>query len=379
VIRRLLPTVLVGESLPLSPAWPLGAFDGEAGLRLARLDPANAVDLQGAATEPARTRRCIERTLSLFEIRNADVEPMIDLIWNRPDNLFYCAGRRVVVYRPHVPLRLAELPPLRWIHMAGSGEPHEVCSLPDLRSGWYSRLANCEAVSRWLEDERKRAEAVASASLGLGDSLAYDPVRGEFSWAERSRMALAGEREGVARRELVDCGAGLPRWAGTPGALSGLEHALVVGRLAARWGGPAAGLGGMVHDLHEAISADMRTPVKRLMRVCGDVWDEIDEVAQGAVTRLFGVELSAEDREVVRLADLCSLAAEARRLGQVLVGQSARVRALSEERVAEAWGEIDEVVGAIARRMVERLDDLQPRDAAVDVWWREWTALGGQR
>lgn len=370
MIRRLLPTVLVGE-------FPTGRLDGLVGLRLAELDPANEVDGRGAATEPARTRRCIERTASLFHVHPLVVVDPEEPEWENPTRSPALVGRRIVlVGQAARDAAFLRLPVLRWLHLGEENEVREVCYLPHPFEQWtWYNDQNRAKVRCWLAEERRRTEAIASASLGLGDSLAYDPIHGAFIDVGDLRDDLVDR----SRRALVEHAGGQTRWRGAPGALTGLEHALVVGRLAARWGGPSAGRGGMVHDLHEWASTDMPSPLKRVMRVCGDVWDEIDEVAQGAVARLFGVELSAEDREVVRLADLCSLAAEARRLGQVLVGSSARVRALPEEWVVEAEREIAAVVGAIASRMFgcDALD--LERDATVDVWWREWAALGGQR
>jgi hypothetical protein len=349
VIRRLLPTVLVAEAPPASGLGPLGVLDCDSGLRLAQLDPANAADLRGKATEPARTRRCVERTLGLFERVNllaehpgksrgkGDAWPAdrAAAAWRELSPSL--AGRRVcLVGRAADAAGLKGLPPLRWLRMGGLGEPAEVCRMPHPSEvcRWYNDPANRAAASGWLADERKRADSVTRAWCAVpGAGWVYNFARCEFGRQADGRITWGevGDIDALLR-EVTRCAGGVRRFGG--GGVDLLSHSLIVRSALPAGASAAARQLALVHDHHEVLVSDLSTPLKRIV---GPEWREVEQLAARAVERLAGIEPTAADREAVRVADQIALRVEARALG-IDLGDPADFGTAAAARAAERWG-----------------------------------------
>lgn len=390
MLPRFLPTVLVAEAPPRAGLGPLGVLDCDSGLRFARLDPANAADLAGKGTEPARTRRCVERTLGLFERVNLLPEHLgratrrivhcdeyhahredclVEVPTGRGDAFPLAEARAAwAALAPRLAWRRAALVgraaqaagfkgllPLRWLRLGGEGEPREVCCLPH-PSGvcrWYNDAGNREAVGRWLAAERRRAEAVERAWCAApGGGWAYHYVLGDFGRILASGHAPTWDRALHADVEifgrLVDCAAGIRRFGG--GGIDLLSHSLVALAALDPSATTQARRLALVHDHHEPLVADLSTPLKRIV---GEEWRECEQVAARAVERIAGVTPTAADREAVRVADQVALRVEGRALGVDL-------------------GDPAELGPDAAERATRTLRRLRSHEDGLGSWWSAW-------
>lgn len=334
-VRHLLPIVLVGEAPPRGGLGPLGPFDCDSGLRLARLDPANVhvFDEYGVGAMVVSTVRCevVGRTLGLFNRVNllaehpgrgagkGDAWPKEQAAEAWRALAPSLAGRRVALAgRAAEGAGLKGLPPLRWLRLGGEGEPAEVCALPH-PSGvnrWYNDGANRAAVGAWLADVRREREDADGAWTAIGGGWAYHYARGCWGTTDGGRFARLYADYSVntpsswdlIRDRLLESAAALRRGGGA-WALSILDHCVLVANLCAHPGSKRLAL---AHDLHEPLVCDMPSPLKRVVR---REWRPVEEVAARAVERLLGLDPTPEEREEVRRADRLALLVEARQVG----------------------------------------------------------------
>lgn len=231
------------------------------------------------------------------------------------------AGERVVMgggYATAVMLGLEGLPPYCWLRWPwGEQGPSEVAYIPQ-----SATPADRPRAITWWHELRAMRKARDDAWLGLGTGGRYHLATGDFDGASVDEIRTA----------LLRGAQGLRRFSGQ--GLSVLSHMNVTraivrargGRSAAERGALVAGLsevvcsrrerGAAVHDAHEPLVCDLPTPLKRIMRACGDVWDDIERQAQVSVERLFRVvNLTPEDRAAIAEADRAALVAEAHAFG----------------------------------------------------------------
>lgn len=238
----------------------------------------------------------------------------------RPGFRASLSGHRAVMSGPAIPvmLGLVGLPPFRWLRRPwGEHGPAEICYIPQ-----HINKGERELAEEWWADVHTFRDARDHAWLGLGTGGRYHLATGDFDGAPVDEIRTA----------LLRGAQGLRRFSGQ--GLSVLSHMNVVraivrargGRTSAERGALVAGLsevvcsrrelGGLVHDAHEPLVCDLPTPLKRIMRACGDVWDDIERQAQVSVERLFRVvDLTPEDRAAIAEADRAALVAEAHAFG----------------------------------------------------------------
>jgi hypothetical protein len=357
---------MVAEAPSRSGLGPLGVLDCDSGLRLAHLDPANAADFEGKATEPARTRRCIERTLGLFE--------RVSLLAEHPGAGEVCSkeqlaaawralapaleGRRVVLVGRAALGAKIDIPPLRWLRMGRNGEPAEVCRLVLYSSKFTNaRAVNTDATSEWLAEVRRDREDAESAWVAIGGGWAYHLAHGAWLRVHSpgAVVAVGPDRADAAqiRDRLLEAATGIRRGGGF-WSLSCLDHGLLVGDLSHD---PGAKRLGYAHDLPETpIMSDVSTPLKRIMR---REYRPVERVAARAVERLLGLDPTPEQREEVRQADRLALLVEARQVGVDLGDPAAE---FGQDRADAARA------GAIRRAA---------RPARPADWLAAWVAAGG--
>lgn len=306
-------TLLVGEAPPRAGLGPLGAFDCDSGLQLARLDPHHqrpeAVAQGRTLAEQARARA--EDTLGLLDRVN-----LLDAFPGRrerkpggghagdawPEHLAIAAagvawpgwaGRRVAFAGRRVAravekstgLRgLEDLPLCRWLALGGPGEPAEVCVVPhpsptnrELNPGKPSG----PLLGRWLAAERARL-GLAAQWIRLNARTAYRFSDGAFLGVSSRGLDV---REVVA---VIDPGKASPAWrrqimlelavnCAGQGRFTGrgmpvTPHHLLVDELGAvdadrreftEYGRALASVECLDHDLHEGLTHDISTPLKR--------------------------------------------------------------------------------------------------------------------
>lgn len=88
------------------------------------------------------------------------------------------------------------------------------------------------------------------------------------------------------------------------------EHSLLVADLLERGTtlGPSALLAALMHDAHEAYTADLSSPMKRIV---GPAWAMEEQRIQAAVLRRFGLkEAFAQHHDRIKWADLTALSTE---------------------------------------------------------------------
>lgn len=344
-VSHLLPVVLVAE-----------APNTDLGVRLAHLDPANAVDFAGKGSEPARIRQCIERTLDLFECSDVLTEDPGPGMWSRDASAESwdalsprLAGRRVaLVGRAAEAALLNNVPPLRWLRLGGEGEPAEVCVLPRLGGRWWRNASNQAAVSEWLRQVRQDREDADEAWTAIGGGWAYHLARGEWGLISDecgtsgpTFLAWSPDSDDKAkvRDRLLEASQGVKRFGGF-GRLTILDHCCLVADLCTS---PGAKRLGLAHDLHETpLVGDASSPLKRIMR---HEWRPVERMAQSAVESLLGLHPTSEEREEVKRADRLALLVEARQVSvdlgdpDVEFGAEAagRARALACPRSRADW------------------------------------------
>jgi hypothetical protein len=354
---------LVAEAPPPGGCGPLGALDGDAGVRLSRLDVgAGFASTRRSSTDQARDTELADRarlaaTLRLFDEREnllragEDFDPERPPISWSPHGRFAerwgavhsgLRGRRVVlVGRVALVAGLGALPPCRWLRAPwGDDGPHEVCRLPHPsgRDRWYNDEANRALVGDWLADLRRFRQARDDAWLSVGKGR-YHLATGDFDSAPVDEV----------RTSLLQGARGLRRFSGI--GLDVLSHSNVVRAIVQRRGfGDALARGALVselgdavlrrargaavHDAHEPLVCDLPTPLKHIMRAAGDVWDDIERLAQVSVERLFRVvDLTPEDRAAIAEADRAALVAEAHAFG---IGAGSWLEGLTVDEDA-AW------------------------------------------
>lgn len=336
--------LMIAECPPAGGCGPLGALDGDAGMRLARMDAHHKTALYGPAGSVSleAQRRCLASTLSLFDRENLLSEPdswdaaLARQSWRGGYFQGRVVARRVVlVGRAREAAGLRGLPPLRWLRMGGPGEPAEVCYLPHPsgRDRWYSDLANVRAATAWLAAERGRLEAAERSWSTFGDKpgggcfafraadagLRWLPAA-DAAWDDRESIDLAAPHEPrdkvgwALRGEVVDqlCLhlARMPRWSGASDC-SVAAHSLRVA-LVARDLDPRADRLGAVHDLAEALPGvgDSPSPAKRWLQRVSPEFAALHRGADALVRRLCGLDPTPDMEHAVHLADRVAMATE---------------------------------------------------------------------
>jgi hypothetical protein len=95
------------------------------------------------------------------------------------------------------------------------------------------------------------------------------------------------------------------------------QHSVHVSLLVKKHGGgPAAQMAGLMHDAHEAFTGDIPTPIKRALSEGGrDALHALQTRIDVALGYRFGcVQLTAAERDLVKMCDLIALVTEARDL-----------------------------------------------------------------
>lgn len=251
-------------------------------------------------------------------------------------------GQRVVLAGAEALTRagLSGLPPYAWLRRPwGDRGPFEVAWVP-------SPATDRGAAEEFWRELRRFRQARDEAWLAVGKGR-YHLATGDFDGAPVDEIRTA----------LLQGARGLRRFSGH--GLDVLSHMNVVRAIVQRRhlgekrrrpetelarAALVSGLGdalfrrsrgGGIHDAHEPLVCDLPTPLKRVMRAAGDVWDDIDHLAQVSTERLFRVvDLTAEDRAAIAEADRAALIAEAHAFG--IVGGSWLEGLTVDEEAAEA-------------------------------------------
>lgn len=231
------------------------------------------------------------------------------------------------------------LPPYAWLRRPwGDRGPFEVAWVPE-------RATDQDAALAFWRELRRFRQARDDAWLSVGKGR-YHLASGDFDGASVDEI----------RTSLLQGARGLRRFSGH--GLDVLSHMNVVRAIVQRRhigekrrrpetelarAALVSGLGdalfrrsrgGAVHDAHEPLVCDLPTPLKRIMRAAGDVWDDIERLAQVSVERLFRVvDLTAEDRAAIAEADRAALVAEAHAFG---IGAGSWLEGLTVDEDA-AW------------------------------------------
>lgn len=258
-------------------------------------------------------------------VSGIDFVPVLDLpAWGpAPGFAALTRGQRVVLADAETLMRtgLSGLPPYAWVRRPwGDRGPFEVAWTPP-------RDWDGEAGSAFWHDLRRFRQARDDAWLAVGRGR-YHLAAGDFDGAPVDEIRTA----------LLQGARGLRRFSGH--GLDVLSHMNVVRAIVQRRhlgegrrrpetelarAALVSGLGdalfrrsrgGSIHDAHEPLVCDLPTPLKRIMRAAGDVWDDIERQAQVSVERLFRVvDLTEEDRRAIAEADRAALVAEAHAFG----------------------------------------------------------------
>ena len=88
------------------------------------------------------------------------------------------------------------------------------------------------------------------------------------------------------------------------------EHCIIVSEIIAEGSCPGYALEGLLHDASEAFVGDLSRPLKLLLREQGAMYDKVEELAQRAVAKRFGLEYPFP--ECVKVADNVALSTEKR-------------------------------------------------------------------
>lgn len=346
-------TLLVGEAPPRAGLGPLGAFDCASGQALARLDPHHGPTVDGSRL---LARQCLEDTLGLLDRVN-----LLDTFPGRrerkgggnlgdawPEHVAIAAtsrswpewtGRRVALAGRRVARAVekatglagvASLPLCRWLALGGPGEPAEICVVPhpsptnrELNPGKPAG----PLLGRWLAAERARL-GLAAQWIRLNARTAYrfsdgaflgvtghdkpraevvgviDPAKASPAWRRQIMLELAVNSAGQGRFT----GRGMPVTA----------HHLLVDELGgseadrrgfSEYGRALTSIECLDHDLHEGLTHDIATPLKR--RHASLRADE--RTAARAVRALIGLPPEPEPQvaALVHVADMLAREVEA--------------------------------------------------------------------
>ena len=274
-------------------------------------------------------------------VSGIDFVPIVDVASPPIDFCTLTRGQRVVLSRAETLTRvgLSGLPPYAWLRRPwGDRGPFEVAWVPNVAT-------DQEVAFAFWSDLRGFRRARDNAWLSVGKGR-YHLATGDFDGASVDEI----------RTSLLQGARGLRRFSGI--GLDVLSHMNVVRAIVQRRhlgekrrrpetelarAALVSGLGdalfrrsrgGAVHDAHEPLVCDLPTPLKRIMRAAGDVWDDIERLAQVSVERLFRVvDLTAEDRAAIAEADRAALIAEAHAFG---IGAGSWLEGLTVDEDA-AW------------------------------------------
>lgn len=140
----------------------------------------------------------------------------------------------------------------------------------------------------------------------------------------------------------------LNRFTGHAGRYSVATHSVAVLHCAIEMGADrATQRAALMHDAHEAYVGDVSTPLKRVL---GPAWAAVERRVEQAVVSRFGLQISADQRRLVHLADSMVTHAEAR----LFLGPTAHEWALYP------WDRFDAIVDTLPS-FVQSCADLRIR------------------